>query len=496
MIGFQEFIVLLAGFLTLSIYSFLYKENALYRFAEHLYVGVSAGYLVARAVNDVLYKKIWDVLVTPDPGVVQDWWMLIPTILGFMMILKLVPRVSWVSRWAIALVVGGTIGLVMTTRFKADVIQQITGTTKKFESARPSAMASYDKLKTVNELRMSTKEGSPFNHLALSANCMTQLDVFLRLQSKELSGKANVDSEEWSKITAAFQDYEMVALKDHTSFAQLAEILETMASKHRFLPAILKDELAKYERKMLDTILTTNSGGKYSKEVADKIHAFNKGYINRQKRHLELVKRDAIVQDKIYKFIIQIRTVTHSNHEEFSAANANDLQSSILNFKKHQQSRSAHWTSLKDIVSHLHSSVDDFKVFDVNEELSKKLGVESAQKFFGQGDDFLSALSISQKEASNLFSTDLTKAYGDEMKNLFNALLMAFGVICILIYFFFSTEHKGGVGIMAKIGIYFLMITFGSSFGYTIMARVSLLIGRMDFLLFDFWNALKGIVSG
>ena len=139
MIGFQEFIVLLAGFLTLSIYSFLFKENPLYRFAEHLYVGVSAGYLVARAVNDVLYKKIWDVLVTPDAGVVQDWWMLIPTILGFMMILKLVPRVSWVSRWAIALVVGGTIGLVMTTRFKADVIQQITGTTSKFEEARPSA---------------------------------------------------------------------------------------------------------------------------------------------------------------------------------------------------------------------------------------------------------------------------------------------------------------------------------------------------------------------
>ncbi len=496
MIGFQEFIVLLAGFLTLSIYSFLYKENPLYRFAEHLYVGVSAGYLFARAINDVLYKKIWDVLVTPDPGVVQDWWMLIPTILGFMMILKLVPRVSWVSRWAIALVVGGTIGLVMTTRFKADVIQQITGTTKKFESARPSALASYDRLKVLNESRISPADGTPFNHLALSAKCMTQLDIFLRLQSKELSGKASLDSEEWSRIIAAFQDYEMVALKDHTSFAQLAEILETMASKHRFLPEILKDELAKYERTMLDTILKADSGGKYSKEVADQIHAFNKGYIERQKRHLELTKRDRVVQDKIYKFIIQIRTFARSNHEEFSSANANDLKSSILNFKEYQQGRITRWASLKEIVSHFHSSVDDFKVFDVDEELSKKLGVQSAQKFFGQGDDFLSALSISQKEASNLRNTDLTQAYGDGLKNIFNALLMAFGVICILIYFFFSTEHKGGVGVMAKIGIYFLMITFGSSFGYTIMARVSLLIGRMDFLLFDFWTALKGIIGG
>ena len=49
---------------------------------------------------------------------------------------------------------------------------------------------------------------------------------------------------------------------------------------------------------------------------------------------------------------------------------------------------------------------------------------------------------------------------------------------------------------MAKIGIYFLMITFGSSFGYTIMARISLLIGRMDFLLFDFGNVLRGVFGG
>ena len=33
-----------AAFLVLSIYSFLYKDNPFYKFAEHLVVGVSAGY--------------------------------------------------------------------------------------------------------------------------------------------------------------------------------------------------------------------------------------------------------------------------------------------------------------------------------------------------------------------------------------------------------------------------------------------------------------------
>jgi len=65
-----------------------------------------------------------------------------------------------------------------------------------------------------------------------------------------------------------------------------------------------------------------------------------------------------------------------------------------------------------------------------------------------------------------------------------NAIILTVGVIAGLIYFFFSMEHKGVIGKAAKVGIYFLMIAFGASFGYTVMARISLLIGRLDFLLF------------
>ncbi len=63
--------------------------------------------------------------------------------------------------------------------------------------------------------------------------------------------------------------------------------------------------------------------------------------------------------------------------------------------------------------------------------------------------------------------------------------LIIIGVVTGIIYFFFSREHKGVFGGFAKIGIWFLMVAFGASFGYTIMARVSLLIGRLYFLLHD-----------
>lgn len=64
-----------------------------------------------------------------------------------------------------------------------------------------------------------------------------------------------------------------------------------------------------------------------------------------------------------------------------------------------------------------------------------------------------------------------------------NLLIILVGVVTVLVYFFYSVEHTGPVGVASKTGIWFLMISFGASFGYTIMARLSLLIGRVGFLL-------------
>lgn len=69
-----------------------------------------------------------------------------------------------------------------------------------------------------------------------------------------------------------------------------------------------------------------------------------------------------------------------------------------------------------------------------------------------------------------------------------NNLLLIVGILCSLFYFFFSMEHKGVVKNISFLGICYLMITFGGAFGFTVMARISLLIGRMQFLLSDCLN--------
>ncbi len=64
-----------------------------------------------------------------------------------------------------------------------------------------------------------------------------------------------------------------------------------------------------------------------------------------------------------------------------------------------------------------------------------------------------------------------------------NTIVLLIGVVSVLFYFFFSVEHSGAGYVAARTGVYFLMIGFGAAFGYTVMSRMSLLIGRFADLI-------------
>ncbi len=70
-------------------------------------------------------------------------------------------------------------------------------------------------------------------------------------------------------------------------------------------------------------------------------------------------------------------------------------------------------------------------------------------------------------------------------------IVVLLGVLTTLSYFYFSREHKGVLGTSAVVGTYFLMIFFGTTFGYTVMSRMSTFIGRVEFLLSDFLHVTQ-----
>ncbi len=97
------------------------------------------------------------------------------------------------------------------------------------------------------------------------------------------------------------------------------------------------------------------------------------------------------------------------------------------------------------------------------------VGMAAGLRFYG----YLNSDIIVQIQATTIdFNLD--------WMGILNGIILFIGTLTGLIYFFFSTEHKGSIGTLSRIGIYFLMIKFGASFGYAVMGRISLLIGRID----------------
>ncbi len=85
---------------------------------------------------------------------------------------------------------------------------------------------------------------------------------------------------------------------------------------------------------------------------------------------------------------------------------------------------------------------------------------------------------------------------GDLFASATNALFVL-TLLSTMAYFFFTFKHRidGPVETISSIGRFLMMGCFGAFFGSTIMARMALLVERLNFL-FDHWiPALKAIVS-
>ncbi len=73
-----------------------------------------------------------------------------------------------------------------------------------------------------------------------------------------------------------------------------------------------------------------------------------------------------------------------------------------------------------------------------------------------------------------------------------NAIVFYVILISSMAYFFFSFEHENPiVQKTAAAGRWFLMIGFGAIFGATVMGRMTLFIGRLNFLVNDWWPSVQ-----
>lgn len=118
-----------AAFVTLAIFSFLYKDNPFYKFAEHLMVGTATGYFSILLWHNTLYPNLFAKL--SDGNWYMLWinssapWYLIPGFLGLLMWTRFSKKYSWMSRWPMALYIGISAGLAVPLEMSNRVNKQL-----------------------------------------------------------------------------------------------------------------------------------------------------------------------------------------------------------------------------------------------------------------------------------------------------------------------------------------------------------------------------------
>ncbi len=110
------------AFFTLALFSFLYKDNPIYKVAEHIFAGLSAGYYVGLIWDTVIVQQLW------DPMLSGHWWLFVPGILGFLMFARFFPKLSWISRTSLAFVMGTTAGIFIISQLHGLVLPQMKAT--------------------------------------------------------------------------------------------------------------------------------------------------------------------------------------------------------------------------------------------------------------------------------------------------------------------------------------------------------------------------------
>ena len=125
-----ELFIWVEAICTLAIFSFLFRENPIYRLFEHTFLGLTIGFVLMKTWLEVLKPKWWDRLIyCIEVGDPHFWIWIIAFILGMMWYFQLSRRWYWVSRIAIGISLGVGAGMEFKNQFML-IMPQITASFK------------------------------------------------------------------------------------------------------------------------------------------------------------------------------------------------------------------------------------------------------------------------------------------------------------------------------------------------------------------------------
>ena len=122
----------LAAFLTFCIFSFLYKDNHFYKFAEHLSVGISAGYWLVILIRQTLIPTFLNPLFAGEwplvPGKIGIFLLVFPAFMGILLFARFSRKWAYIARYPIAMIWGIGTGAVVPLVLQNSIIRQLQAT--------------------------------------------------------------------------------------------------------------------------------------------------------------------------------------------------------------------------------------------------------------------------------------------------------------------------------------------------------------------------------
>jgi len=122
----------IAVLLSVAIYTFLWKDNMVYKIAEHIFMGVSVGYSIAYSYHKILVPKLWVPVkrFLSQGNYILAIYFILGGLIGLLYISRFTDKTSWLSRYPIAITVGFYAGFRIVPVWMTMVSKQLNATIK------------------------------------------------------------------------------------------------------------------------------------------------------------------------------------------------------------------------------------------------------------------------------------------------------------------------------------------------------------------------------
>ncbi len=586
---------LLTCFATLMIFSFLYRDNPFYKFAEHVFVGMATGYQAVLVWFQVIRPNLVEKLLVPedkvrlsllsdgglDPQSYMDhvisfaermhyaeWIYLLFLVLGLMMLFKVSDRLNWVSRWPLAYVIGAFAGIQVIQATQGSLIPQVHATMKDFTGqATIVELLDNSGLMPDGEFQLRAQQIDDYFSGMLFRDPQAQdSTVLVRERDRLVAGmRSAVDADllhNQPRVSLAQMRVAGYALAQQGDVLESA-LCDTWGGRplERSLLMLMHPEqddvaLGELEQNLraTDELRTTILAGVTQEQLSSVILAhwqsvlysdmlrvrlesaeFRKALANRWQPTAGATAGElalAFCRPNGRPSLLEAyksEGFPDAQQPDWQAMETNRIVDSLMTQVNSRPARLAEWRA--DQISDLRARIGDqhadlakdfeLRMAALDESLSG-LSPEQALVIRNQArDTWLRSLldekayfyqSLLTRAVQIYCNHDLTLPFSrEQMKQLrqhpketlaysdnaisakamrwrmlveiLSNLLVVIGVCTGVFYFFFSKKHVGALGVASKVGIAFLMMSFGASFGYTVMGRISLAIGRFQDLL-------------